>query len=161
MSVTSTGSPASAISYRVNQPITPEDYIDLLQRSGLAERRPVHDRANIAGSLAASNLLVSAWHGDLLVGVSRSLTDFHQSCYLADLAVDRTGQRSGIGLELIRLTREQLGSICKLILLAAPAAAEYYPRIGFRHDERCWILERQDPLGVPRTQDDPHGGPTR
>ena len=77
--------------------------------------------------------------GDLLVGVARSVTDFAYCCYLSDLAVCADYQRQGIGLELQRRTLAMLGPRCKLILLAAPAAAGYYPHIGFERHESCWV----------------------
>jgi ribosomal protein S18 acetylase RimI-like enzyme len=47
--------------------------------------------------LANSNLLVTAWAGQQLVGIARSITDFHYCCYLSDLAVDVAYQQQGIG----------------------------------------------------------------
>tara|TARA_Y100000815_G_scaffold243514_1_gene241102 strand:+ start:169 stop:477 length:309 start_codon:yes stop_codon:yes gene_type:complete len=93
------------------------------------------------GVVSNSNLVVSAWDGDLLVGIARSVTDFHYACYLSDLAVHQSYQRSGIGKRLQSLTQEQLGPLCKLILIAAPAANSYYGQIGYTHNDRCWVLD--------------------
>ena len=93
-----------------------------------------------------NNLLVTAWDGDLLVGVCRSMTDFHFACYLSDLAVDEDYQSLGIGRELMRMTQQQLGPRCSLILLAAPAANDYYPHVGFENNPRCWVLPPGAPL---------------
>jgi predicted N-acetyltransferase YhbS len=92
--------------------------------------------------LQNATLLVTAWDRHTLIGVARSLTDFTYACYLSDLAVDQAYQRQGVGKQLIALTQQQLGPHCKIILLAAPAASDYYPQIGFTHHPRCWILER-------------------
>lgn len=129
------------ITYRTNAPITADQFIDVLRRSTLAERRPIDDRACIEGMVANANLTVTAWDGDTLVGVSRSVTDFTYACYLSDLAVDVAYQRAGIGRTLIDHTRAAVGPRCKVRLLAAPAAAEYYPRIGFTHNNRCWEID--------------------
>jgi len=128
--------------YNSTTPLSPTQFTDLLRRSTLAERRPVDDAETIAGMLANADLTVTAWDGDLLVGVARSVTDFTYCCYLSDLAVDVAYQRQGIGIELIAHTQAQLGPRCNLILLAAPAAADYYGHIGFNHHPRCWILPR-------------------
>lgn len=130
------------IHYSTTTPLSPTTFIDLLRRSTLAERRPVDDAEAIAGMVANADLTVTAWDGELLVGVARSVTDFTYCCYLSDLAVDVAYQRQGIGVELIARTQEQLGPRCNLILLAAPAAADYYGHIGFNHHPRCWILPR-------------------
>lgn len=135
------------IDYKINAPVTADQFIGLLKSSGLSERRPVEDRVCMEGMIANSNLVVSAWAVDRLVGIARSMTDFHYACYLSDLAVDKYYQKSGIGKKLQSLTQERLGPQCKLILIAAPAANSYYGRIGYAKNERCWVLERETAIG--------------
>jgi GNAT superfamily N-acetyltransferase len=132
----------TTLRYTLDRHIDVEQFRDLLIRSTLAERRPVEDTECLRGMLEHTDILATAWDNETLVGVSRSLTDWHYSCYLADLAVDLSYQRSGIGRELIDLTQQQLGPRCKIILLAAPAANDYYPKVGFDHNPRAWLLER-------------------
>jgi len=131
-----------SIEYKINEPINTDQFIELLRNSTLGERRPVDDHVCMKGMISNSNLTVSAWDGKNLVGISRCMTDFHYACYLSDLAVNETYQKSGVGKELQRLTQNQLGPKCKLILIAAPAANSYYEHIGFTNNERCWVLER-------------------
>ncbi|MCS3904165.1 GNAT superfamily N-acetyltransferase [Methylohalomonas lacus] len=131
----------STYSYSSDQPLTAEQFIELLQRSGLAERRPVDDRGCVAAMLEHANLLVTAWDGDRLIGVARSVTDFSYCCYLSDLAVDRDYQGRGVGRALIDHSRRQLGPKARIILLSAPAAADYYPHIGFSKHDGAWILK--------------------
>jgi ribosomal protein S18 acetylase RimI-like enzyme len=128
------------IEYYSDKPISTDQFIDVLQRSTLAERRPVHDRVRIDGMLKHCNVLVTAWHNDLLVGISRALSDFSFCCYLSDLAVDEKYQHQGIGKELIRLTHEKSGKHTTLILLAAPKAASYYPKIGMQRFTDCFLI---------------------
>lgn len=130
------------IEYKINAPVTTEQFIELLRTSTLGERRPIDDYECIDGMIKNSNLVVTAWDGDSLVGIARSMTDFHYACYLSDLAIDKKYQQSGIGKELQILTQKQLGDKCKLILVAAPNANSYYEHIGFKNNPRCWILER-------------------
>lgn len=135
------------IEYKINEPVSTDQFIHLLKTSTLGERRPVEDRQCLEGMLLNSNLIVSAWHNDQLVGIARSITDFHYACYLSDLAVSLEQQKSGIGKQLQILTQAQLGPRCKLILIAAPAANEYYEHIGFNHNPRCWVLDRDSNIG--------------
>jgi GNAT superfamily N-acetyltransferase len=128
------------IRYEYTRVIGEDEFVDLLKRSTLAERRPVHDPKCIKAMLGYANLLCTAWDGETLVGVARSLTDFEYCCYLSDLAVDEAYQKQGIGRELIRLTQSKLGSRAKIILLAAPQAEGYYPRIGFDTHRSAWII---------------------
>ncbi len=134
------------IRYKINTQITPEQFRQLLIRSTLAERRPVDNTHCLEGMISNSNLVCSAWHNDQLVGIARSMTDFHYACYLSDLAIDKNFQHQGIGKALQRLTQEQLGEHCKLILIAAPAADQYYQKIGFQRNDRCWVLNRDEKI---------------
>ncbi len=92
--------------------------------------------------LKHANLTVTAWHGERLVGIARSLTDFSYVAYLADLAVDVDYQKQGIGKQLIEETKSRLGTTCMLTLLAAPKANDYYPKLGFEHNPRAWMLRK-------------------
>lgn len=136
------------INYKVNQPITADQFITLLHQSTLGKRRPVDDPVCIAGMIANADLMVSAWDGAMLVGIARSITDFHYACYLSDLAVHADYQRMGIGRRLQALTQEQLGPRCTIILLAAPAAQAYYGRIGYTRSERCWVMVAGHRIGI-------------
>ena len=128
------------IVYKTHDAVTAEEFVSVLDRSTLGERRPTDDPECIRGMLEHADLLVTARVDDELVGVARSVTDFHYCCYLSDLAVDRAFQRRGIGKRLIDLTHEELGPRCALILLAAPGAVDYYPHVGFVHHPQAWIL---------------------
>lgn len=111
----------------------------LYRASTLDQRRPVEDTERFAGMLRGANLVITARVDGRLVGFCRALTDGHYATYLCDLAVDREYQRQGIGTDLIRVTREAAPR-AKVILLAAPAAAQYYPRIGFTRHDSAWVL---------------------
>jgi ribosomal protein S18 acetylase RimI-like enzyme len=120
-----------------------EEFLDVLRRSTLADRRPVDEPETIRGMLENADVLVTARSEGVLVGISRAITDFHFCTYLSDLAVDEAYQRRGIGKELIRRTHEAAGRKTHLILLAAPNARSYYPHIGMAAHDSCWIIARQ------------------
>jgi GNAT superfamily N-acetyltransferase len=128
------------IQYEHTRTISEADFVDLLKRSTLAERRPVDDPRCVKAMLDHANLLCTAWDREKLVGLARSVTDFEYCCYLSDLAVDAAYQNKGVGRELIRLTQSRLGRKAKIILLAAPKAEAYYPRIGFDAPRSAWTL---------------------
>jgi ribosomal protein S18 acetylase RimI-like enzyme len=132
------------------------EFIDVLRRSTLAERRPVDDLATVAGMLANADVIVTARTvSGLLVGVSRAITDRHFCTYLSDLAVDAAFQRRGLGRELIRRTHEIAGLATRLILLSAPAACSYYPHIGMKQHDSCWMI---DPLPTSSSKGPPAAG---
>lgn len=104
------------IDYKINAPIETEQFVTLLNSSTLGDRRPVGNQKCMEGMIKNSNLIVSAWDKEQLVGIARSVTDFHYACYLSDLAVSKSHQKAGIGKQLQALTQQQLGEECKLIL---------------------------------------------
>ncbi len=127
------------IDYRRGNDLDLDAVIDLYRASTLGERRPVDDAPRMAAMLRGANLVLSAWDGPLLVGLSRALSDFSFTTYLADLAVRASHQRQGIGKELIRRTREAGGGV-RVVLLAAPKAVDYYPHVGFEKHPSAWTL---------------------
>jgi len=137
----------TAIDYRYGNDLDLDRVIELYRDSTLGERRPIDDRGIVAAMLEHANLVVTAWEGDRLVGLSRTLTDFLYVGYLSDLAVALSHQRLGIGTELIAKTRERMGPRSMLVLLAAPKAVDYYPRIGFKRHDSAWLLRAGEPLG--------------
>jgi predicted N-acetyltransferase YhbS len=134
------------ISYQHLRKITEAEFVDLLKRSTLSERRPIDDPKSITAMLKHANLLCTAWDDAKLVGVARSVTDFEYCCYLSDLAVDKEYQRTGIGKGLIRLTQSRLGAKAKIILLAAPAAENYYGPVGFEPHRSAWVVSARKRL---------------
>lgn len=131
------------ITYAVEPDLGADEFITVLKRSTLAERRPVDDPERIGAMLKHASLIVTARdERRRLVGVSRALTDFGYCTYLSDLAVDRDYQGRGIGRELIRRTHEHAGHQTQLILIAAPRSETYYPHIGMEPHRSCWTRPR-------------------
>ena len=134
---------SSRIVYSRNTKISVEEFIDVLKRSTLDARRPVGDKDRIKSMLDHANVIITAWDQNTLVGVSRALSDFSFCCYLSDLAVDVAYQKQGIGKRLIEETHAASGLSGKLILLAAPAATEYYPKIGMEKFPHCFVIQEK------------------
>jgi len=129
------------ITYRCNAPVTAEEVMEVFVRSGI--RRPVDQKERIRKMLAHANLVITAWDGSRLVGIARALTDFSYCCYLSDLAVDRDYQKRGIGRTLIEKVKEAIGEEAALILLSAPNAMDYYPKVGFEKIDNGFIIRRK------------------
>ncbi|GAO42516.1 GNAT family N-acetyltransferase [Flavihumibacter petaseus] len=118
-----------------------EQVIALYDLAGLP--RPTNDPARIQRMIDNSDLIVTAWDGDLLVGVSRAITDWVWSCYLADLAVHPHYQQKGIGKQLVNLTKEKVSEQSMVLLLSVPSAMEYYPRIGMEKLDNAFLINRK------------------
>ena len=140
----------SSIRYQYGNDLDLDQVIELYNASTLGERRPVDDRQAMSDMLRNANLVVTAWEEELLVGIARTLTDFSYVGYLSDLAVRASHQRKGIGIQLVQKTREKMGSRSMLVLLSAPKAVDYYPKIGFTKHNSAWTLKSQDPLSIGR-----------
>ncbi len=130
------------IRYSTTETITVGQFRDVLVRSTLGERRPLDSEETLDAMLTNAALLATAWDGEVLVGLARSVTDFAYCCYISDLAVDEEHQRQGIGRQLIEATVQRLGPQCKIILLAAPKADSYYGGVGFQRHSRAWVRDK-------------------
>lgn len=130
------------IQYSFDKKPTADQIIELYNNSGLP--RPTHDKERIQKMFDNSNLIITAWDGDVLVGVSRSITDWVWACYLSDLAVRHDYKKEGIGRQLINLTREKVGDQSMVLLLSVPTAMDYYPKVGFVKQESSFIINRAE-----------------
>lgn len=129
-----------AVRYRINAELESEALAALFEKSGI--RRPTSDLDRLRRMIDNANLTVTAWEDGRLVGIARALTDFSWCCYLSDLAVDRAYQSQGIGRELVRRVRAEAGEGTTLVLVSAPEAMEYYPKIGLEATQSAWIIKR-------------------
>jgi ribosomal protein S18 acetylase RimI-like enzyme len=130
-----------SITYQTNITPTSRQVIELYENAGLP--RPTHDEERIKLMYQNSNLIVTAWENEKLVGVSRCITDWVWSCYLADLAVSNDYQKLGIGKKLVDITKEKVGEQTMILLLSVPTAMSYYPKIGFDKEDRSFAISRK------------------
>ncbi len=129
------------ITYRTNAAIEAHQLSELFRASGI--KRPVEDLNRIKKMIENSNLVVTAWDGDRLVGIARALSDYSYCCYLSDLAVDKEYQRQGIGHELVNEVQKLAGEESNLVLISAAEALDYYPKIGFDICTNAFIVHRK------------------
>lgn len=129
-----------AIEYKINTQLRSEDVSAVFKSSGI--KRPWEDLPRIQKMIDHADVIISAWDEERLVGIARVITDFSYCCYLSDLAVIKDYQKTGIGTELVRHLTEHLGEEVSLLLLSAPSAMEYYPRIGFEKTEKAFLIPR-------------------
>lgn len=133
------------ITYQIDNALSLDDFRKVLVSSTLGERRPVNDDERLKKMLNGANLIITARDNGVIVGVARSLSDFTYCTYLSDLAVDESYQKQGIGKKLILKTKAETGD-AKLILLSAPAAIDYYPKIGMKRHEQCFFIDSIDEI---------------
>lgn len=134
-----------SIQYAQEKDLDWQEFTATLNASTLGERRPVDDDERMKNMVENSNLIITARINNQLVGVARSVTDWVFCTYLSDLFVDEAYQKMGIGRELIRHTK-LASPQAKLILLSAPKAINYYPRIGMTHHTHAYTLDDPNDL---------------
>ncbi|HWR37361.1 MAG TPA: GNAT family N-acetyltransferase [Clostridia bacterium] len=105
--------------------------------------RPVDDLARIARMYATSNVVLTAFDGERLVGILRGWTDGAFDGYVCDLAVAADMQKAGIGRELLKLATAMHPEI-QWVLRASKIAAEYYAHIGWQKIENGWFWPREN-----------------
>lgn len=128
------------IDYKIENNLNPSEFKQVLINSSLGERRPIDDDERIKKMVEAADLIITARHNGQLIGVARSLTDFVYCTYLSDLAVDQKYQHQGVGKELLKLTKIATPK-AKLILISAPKAVGFYPKLGMKRHEHCFYLD--------------------
>ncbi|MFC4323027.1 GNAT family N-acetyltransferase [Litchfieldia salsa] len=129
------------LTYEINKKVNAEELSHVFIASGI--KRPSNDLDRLQSMIENSNILITAWDHDQLIGVARGLTDYSYSCYLSDLAVNNEYQHKGIGKELVRLVQQHIGEEVALLLLSSPTAMDYYPKIGFEKVENGFRISRK------------------
>lgn len=129
------------ITYKLGQEITATQLIELFRSSGI--KRPLDQPERISNMITQCDILYTAWDNDTLVGVARAISDFSYCCYLSDLAVAKSHQQQGIGEALIQHVRDHLGDEVSLLLLSAPTAMDYYPKVGFELANNAFLIKRK------------------
>ncbi len=61
------------VTYQSEPHLLPHDFVDLLWRSTLAERRPVHEEDTVRAMLKNADVIITARLGERLIGVSRAI----------------------------------------------------------------------------------------
>ena len=131
------------VSYANEPNLSAEEFQEILNTSTLSQRRPAQDLVRLDRMLRHADIIITARDGKKLIGISRAITDFSYCCYLSDLAVDASYQNRGIGKILIAKTHAAASLQTTLFLVSAPAALEYYPKIGMT-SYPCFGFQRSE-----------------
>lgn len=132
-----------SITYQQELTLTAADYISVLSRTTMRDKRPLANTERIQGMLDGANFIVTARESDTIIGVARCITDFAWIAYCAELAVAETHQGVGVGQKLIEVAKALLGPQIGLSLLAEPEAEGFYRRIGMEQYP-AFFLDRED-----------------
>lgn len=119
-----------------------DEAIALYVASGI--KRPTEQSERMQRMLQHANLVITARQDGKLVGLARCLTDYSFVVYIADLLVDKAVQQQGIGAQLLAEVQRVTGPQVQQLLLSAPSAMEYYPKVGFSQLSNAFAIGRKE-----------------
>lgn len=126
-----------------------QEYLTVMEGSGLDGRRPYADHDRVGLVLAHSAPIVTARTDEgALVGVARSISDGGFMTYLCDLAVVDAFQGQGLARAMLETTRDACGKTL-LIVSAAPEVDAFYDHLGLRRHHSTWYDLPVDLDGFP------------
>lgn len=130
------------LTFAIEPELQLDEAIALYKASGIA--RPTEQPERMQRMLQQANLVITARRQGQLVGLARCLTDFSWVVYIADLLVDKAWQQQGIGAQLLTEVQRLTGPQVQQLLLSAPSAIAYYPKVGFRPLSNAFAIARQE-----------------
>ena len=95
------------------------------------------DKSKLHKSIQHSVDVITAWEGDELVGLIRTIGDQHTIMYIQDILVKTSHQRRGIGRALIQMIEDKYPDVRQLVLLTDDQEKEssFYTAIGFQPND--------------------------
>ena len=118
--------------------LTPARIGTLYRRAPLL--RQTDNAEQLRRAFEATQLVLSAWHAERLVGLARVLTDGVQVAYLCDLAVEPDVQGLGIGKLLINEVMKRCEG-AELVLRDSNLSTGFYEHLGFQPIDNGWVRQ--------------------
>lgn len=102
-----------------------------------------NDLDSLKTAVQNSTYVVTAWHGEQLVGLARVLSDDVSICYLQDILVHPAYQRQGIGRTLLTNCLDRFQHVRTLMLLTdnEPKQIDFYQSLGFKNTKELHKIE--------------------
>jgi GNAT superfamily N-acetyltransferase len=136
--------PAPAIEYRCTGDLPTEALLHLYRANGWsAAEKPTE----LTAALRHSHSVVTAWDGDLLVGLANAISDGHLVVYYPHLLVLPEYRGRGIGSRLLGLLQEPYAGVHQQVILSDRQAVGFYQKHGFvpaGSTQALWIYAGSD-----------------
>ena len=125
------------ITFSEKRNLDPAKLVRLYQQAPWAKGRTLEDARKM---LRHTNVAVTAWDGNLLIGFGRVLTDFVYRATIWDVIVDKTYQRRGVGVNVVQriLTHPRLKKV-ELFWLCTRMPG-FYEKLGFSSKEQTGMV---------------------
>ena len=125
------------ITFSEKKNLDPAKLVRLYQQAPWTKGRTLEDAREM---LRHTDVAVTAWDGDLLVGFGRVLTDYVYRATIWDVIVDKTYQRQGVGANVVQriLTHPRLKKV-ELFWLCTRMPG-FYEKLGFSSKEQTGMV---------------------
>ncbi len=126
-----------AVTFSERKDVTAEQLHKLLRQAPWAKERNLED---VKDMLRYTDVVLSAWDGDQLIGFGRVLTDFVYRATIWDVIVDKAYHKQGIGTEIVRriLHHPRLRQV-ELFWLCTRRPG-FYAKLGFSSKEQTGMV---------------------
>jgi len=133
-----------AITFAEKKDLDPTKLVRLYHQAPWAKGRTLEDAREM---LRHTDVAVTAWDGDLLIGFGRVLTDYVYRATIWDVIVDKAYQRQGIGADIVqrilnhpRLKKVELFWLCTRM-------PGFYEKLGFSSKEQTGMVRSRSKQG--------------
>ena len=126
---------------KVNAPLTVQQVHDPYQQTHFD--KPIAGAARLQVMIDETQLVLSVWDDEHLIGFARCLTDFEYCCYLSDILILPAYEGHQIGRQLIATLQAYIGPRVTLSLRAADSAVGFYERINLPHADNMFRIGRE------------------
>jgi GNAT superfamily N-acetyltransferase len=133
-----------SITYRETHHIPKDAIVRLYQENKWSAAEKPDE---LVQALVNSHCLITAWDGDVLVGLGNALSDGYLVVYYPHLLVSPQYQHRGIGRRIMEIMQAKYKGIHQQVLLAVDNAVPFYEKCGFQHARTVkpmWIYDDYD-----------------
>lgn len=123
---------AESVDVTVAEAVGTDELVDLYASVGWTAYTA--DPGGLARAIAGSTYVVTARHGDLLIGLARGLSDDVSIFYLQDLLVRPEWQGRGVGTSLLADCLRRFGHVRQKVLMTDDQEGHhrFYRALGYR-----------------------------
>lgn len=132
------------IKIKFNQRIALKDFLKLYRQASFEQGKLNDSPKRLQSMLDHTQLMVTVWDDENLVGLARCLTDYESSCYLSELVISTNYRGRGLGKRLLMALHAYLGGRVSIVLRAAPKAVGFYQALGYQEIANLVRLYRED-----------------
>lgn len=132
------------ITFSEQRDIAIEQILPLYESNGWSSARKPEA---LQQALLNSHTLVSAWDGDLLVGIGNAISDGFLVVYYPHLLVKPEYQGQGVGQQIMEILKQRYEGMHMQMLVADGEAIAFYQKCGFIRagkTQPMWIYDGED-----------------